>query len=379
MKRLFISLIFVFFGGILAAQDYRVDFRVKDDGSFIREDSDKNYYVFEYSSIDSEELKSIFYSKWQELKKMPPYFDYPFRDSYFDKYKGIINGLTPEYNLAFGPMKFDYSFQLQFRDGRMRVDAPTVEVLQGLNRYTIEQWMKVKDGKYSFLLSSSDVASLKKQMVTDLTNGIINELLIYAGLPEPEWGEACELQDLEHVYFNLGQDNKFSYPDGSKYCVFRMEGLTKEQIQKTIVKFLNEQYNGEFYDKLNYLEDWIYENGVYFSGYQNLGIHTGLLGGTQTCSFFYKCYIACEDNMVKVFVPKINAVTIHYDKQKDSEYSNLGDFLYTTGLCKKDGTRNPKKEKDFSQIELMFNALIFLPLHYAAESLKAMNTPEEEW
>lgn len=346
----------------LLAQGYRVDFQVNDDWKFTRADSEKDYYVFEYGSLGADELLNIFYEKWHEVHSLPEYFDFPFINSSFDKSTGILKGTTPFYYLPLWTMALEYEFKLQFRDGRVRINPPSIAVrvpggLVADLKKTPSEWCNMDYGKY---------AKDKKRFVVEVTNAVINEYLAYTEREEVEWPEPKTIDSFNNKFFTLGNRYKFVFDEDSNSEVFKINGLPKEQIKKLISDYARKH---GYFSSIEY-------NGVLMKGKQRIHVK----GPIATVPFEadFKAYFACEDNKVKVFVPKITSVK--YNGQTPKSYGSFFEFLVAWSLCKQDGSHSKKKNaiESIDGIEKDFNTLIMGPVREIYSVMEKVNSHEEE-
>lgn len=346
----------------LLAQGYRVDFQVNDDWKFTRADSEKDYYVFEYGSLGADELLNIFYEKWHEVHSLPEYFDFPFINSSFDKSTGILKGTTPFYYLPLWTMALEYEFKLQFRDGRVRINPPSIAIrvpggLVADLKKTPSEWCNMDYGKY---------AKDKKRFVVDVTNAVINEYLAYTEREEVEWPEPKTIDSFNNKFFTLGNRYKFVFDEDSNSEVFKINGLPKEQIKKLISDYARKH---GYFSSIEY-------NGVLMKGKQRIHVK----GPIATVPFEadFKAYFACEDNKVKVFVPKITSVK--YNGQTPRSYGSFFEFLVAWSLCKQDGSHSKKKNaiESIDGIEKDFNTLIMGPVREIYSVMEKVNSHEEE-
>lgn len=361
MKKILLCLCLGCMATNLLAQGYRVDFQINDDWTFTRTDSEQDYYVFEYGSLGADDLMNIFYEKWYEVHSLPEYFDFPFINSSFDKSTGILKGTTPFYSLPLWTMALEYEFKLQFRDGRVRLNPPSiaVDVPSGFVTYKKSPSEWCNDSVY---------AKDKKRFIIELTNGVINEYLAYTEREEVEWPEPKTIDSFNNKFFTLGNRFKFVFDEDSNSEVFKINGLPKEQIKKLISDYGRKH---GFYSRIE-------DNGVLMKGKQRIHVK----GPIATIPFDadFKAYFACEDNKVKVFVPKITSVT--YDGQKPVHYDGFLEFLRAWSLCKQDGSHSKKKNaiESIDGIEKVFNTIIMGPIQEINSVMEKVNShKEEDW
>lgn len=376
MRAKFLFLSLLLFTLPMFGQGHRVSFNVNDDGKFYRTDDSKPYYVFEYSSnLDAQELKNIFYNKWVEIHRMPSYFGYSYQNSSFNIDEGVISGTTVAISLAgfSNKVEFDYKYRIQFRDGRVRIDAPELVARSGLDKYYPEEWVKMK----ALFQKKENAAAQQKQILEIIGNGVINEFLAFSEFEEEDWSNPQVIDDRDKHYFSLGNKFAFEFPDGKSYAVFKLEGLNKKQLMESIDKMF---YSIGSRDKSFYDDVLVHykDNGLEILGSQIM-YHSSILVPSKT-RFYYKAYIACEDNMVKVYVPKVYRTHTYRDKADDSEYDSFKTFLYVNSICKNDGTHGTGvKLKDIASLDELFNFMIFAPLYYVQEGINKMQAPAEEW
>lgn len=342
----------------LLAQGYRVDFQLNDDWNFTRTDSDKDYYVFQYENLGADDLLNIFYEKWHEVHSLPEYFDFPFINSSFDKSTGILQGTTPLYSLPLWTMALEYEFRLQFRDGKVRINPPSISVyIPNTGRKTPSAWCHMDSGKYE---------KDKKLFVTQLTNGVINEFLAFTEREEEEWAEPKVIDNFNQKFFTLGNQFKFVFDGDSNSDVFKINGLPKDQIKKLISDYA-------YKHRLSFS---LTDDGVFMKGTQSIQAK----GPIATVPFDadFKAYYACEDNKVKVYVPKIT--TVKYNGKTPHTYGSFLEFLASWSLCQQDGSHSKKKNaiESIDGIEKVFNTLVMGPLQVIYSVMEKVNSHEEE-
>lgn len=376
MKKL--VLLSIFTCTTLFAQVNKVDFHLNEDGELVRTDSDKNYYVFEYEpSIEAQELENSYYNKWEYIKKQPPYFEWPYIATSFDRKTGEISGRTPYYRGGVENVMFKYKYRIQFRDGRIRIDPPEILVNREYESdwYSIPQWINS-----SSLLFSKQIKTWKKEFVETVANTIINTLLWHVeNVDKDEWSTPQELGDMETIHFTLDKNAHFAFAENASSAVYRIEGMTKQQLKESYNHFLAALSSGKdrVYTQVEYGSS--YENGFcyYISGGQDLYL-SGLGFLKSHCTISYMSYIQFDDNMVRVFVPRITRATIHYESSKDSEFSFMR-FLNVFSIYNKDGSFNIKRQETIDEINKTFNILSFAPLYLIESFIKERDKPEEDW
>lgn len=380
MKKIILASLFFLVSVASFGQGYKVDFHLDDDGSFVRTDSEKNYYVFEYGeNMDAEELRGVFYNKWYYLHRLPPYFDWPFIHSNFDKETGVISGRTPVYR-GLEDVAFNYSFKIQFRDGRVRIDAPKISVVDegDLLQWDLLQWINTRS---TSVLFSGQAKDAKKNLAYGLANFVINSLLSYVETDDSDiWSDPKPLGEINSIQFSLDENGSFLFPDKSISTIYEIKGMTKSQLQESFGNNCIELENKKFYYSIGM--EWNYMDGAcyYITGVQKMTIPGRLGLMKDKCSIEYKSFIRFEDDMVKVWAPKVTKVTIHYDNTgKESYFYSFKRFLDFFAFYNKDGSFNKKKQETVNEINRLLNLSIFAPLYMTAQIFEAINAPEEEW
>lgn len=381
MKKIILASLFFLVSVASFGQGYKVDFHLDDDGSFVRTDSEKNYYVFEYGeNMDAEELRGVFYNKWNYLHLLPPYFEFPFVNSSFNKENGVITGRTPIFHRGAEDVIFEYSFTLQFRDGRVRINAPKLSVLKEVgvigfaDEKTTLQWINTNPSA----LFSGQAKESKKEAVYVVANFVINSLLSFVETDDSDiWSDPKPLGKLDSIHFSLDENAHFLFPDKSLSAVYEIKGMTKSQLQDSFAKNCQKLVNKKVIDDIHLASNYMDGACYYITGVQKITVPTwGLLN--DKCSIEYKSFIQFEDDMVRVWAPKVTKATIHYD-DKDSDFNSFKSFLHILSITHKDGSVNKRKQKTFDEINASFNLSIFAPLHITAAIIEAINAPEEEW
>lgn len=386
MKKLS-SIVLFLFCTTLFAQKQHVNFHVNEEGEYIRTDSDKNYYVFNYgTNLDAEGLQEMFYNKWKILQELPPYFDSPLEDSFYsflNKDTGEIGGTTPFYRGRIDNVSFKYSFELHFRDGRARIDPPSVSVRNGntglLGDIPILDWIN----SYSSF-PSKEVSNAKKDFAEGIPNAIINTYLsfiegdnMFAWMDD--WSNPQELKSQQTTDFKLNEEAVFRFPNDSFYQIYRIAGITKQQLKESFSKIMGYiclQNKDKIYDSVSW-NDTFYD-GCYITGTQDTYLR-GFIGGAKfKCSISYKSYIDFNDEMIKVYVPKITGATVHY-YNKDDNYTSFKQFLDSFHVYKKDGSFSEKRQDTIDEINKTLNLVSFAPIYLIKDYIDKMNEPEEEW
>ena len=366
----------VFISFCAYAQAHHVDYQINEKGEYYRADSEKTYYVIEYDEVgDAQSLSDLFYNSWERLVNKPSYFDIWLRNSSYDITNGIISGTTKgKYfrGVSASDIEFKYAYQLQFRDGRVRIDPPEIMVhVDGVWSYPNE-FLKSK-----LLLESKEKAfKARKEILDSVGNNLINELLSFIDEPNDSWPSPVNNLGSSFDYFSLGNNFKFEFPDQQESATFLIEGLKKDSFGALMEKTVNNiddliKYQN-FYNNVTVKT---YEDGVLLSGFQDF-IILGTLFYPTDCTFWYEIYIACEDNMVRVYVPKITKARTSLSSGS-TDYRDLGSFLRIESICGNDGTH--KRPKEIEKIELQFNMLAFAPLVLINSALNQPSPEEEEW
>lgn len=360
---------------------------LNDEGKFYIPDSERNYYVFEYGdAMDSEELKAFFYSKWEELHRIPSYFDPTFKDSSYDQSTGVIKGRTREYKDLMGKVWFDYSFKIQFRDGRIRIDSPSIEVVYSDSRVkNLQSWIYNSFWKYYI--------EDRRHLIETASNGVINELLAHAeDNGDKSWRKTCELGDGDTQYITLGEDGSFRFVNSkdSSFGIFEINGYSKTQLMEMYVKgmeivgkdyYSNSYYGYSLYGGKKWHTIDQFTDALSFSGYP--GFETGLPNlfspkpiKTQ-CKYYYDGYVEFQDNFIRVYVPKINEVK-YFPDDNHSKYSTFSDF-FGLHFIGKDGHFKERGVDGVNSINRAFNIALFRPIYLIYVAIEAANAPEEEW
>lgn len=381
MKTKFLLFVLASFSTIcMYGQNNRVNFSLSEDFKFVRTDSEQNYYVFEYgSSLDAQDLSTLFYNKWNEVHNLPEYFDFPFRDSFFETDSGKLNGTTPTYSTILGTLALRYELSFKFKDGRVRIDSPSVVVLlRNTNvphpEKTPSAWCHMSVGPFQ---KQATVEEQKRLFLEQITNGIINEFILFVEAEDPDWSNPHEYAGMDNQYFALGEKFKFVFPGEENRMAFGFPGASKEQLKEMVKKSLinmsdvgfNIQYNSDLYPN---------ENAIYVWGREDIK-YTSLLA-PQKYTLHYRCYYLFEDDVIVVYVPKIYQVnTIIGDKPQ--QYNSLQEALWLMSVCKKDGTHNTSKNATafIANLNKMMNSLVFAPLEVAKATLNKTEKQEEEW
>lgn len=382
MKRYILTICILCFSYVLFAQGYRVGFKLNDEGKFYIPDSERNYYVFEYGdAMDSEELKAFFYSKWEELHRIPSYFDPTFKDSNFDMQTGIIKGTTPEYDAIGGNVHFNYSFKIQFRDGRIRIDPPSVSVVQRDTKINNPQrW-----------INSAYRASIMEERTNLLdagSNGIINEFLAYVEAEDnsdKSWRKTCELGDRDAQYIALSEDASFKFVNAkdSTFGVFEINGYSKEQLKdmywRSMVLVDKTYFNNYFFPTFpGYHTIDQYTEAISFDG--NPKVMTTLpviFNSLERCYYSYEGLVEFQNNYIKVYVPKIKKV--QYDIGDHIHTPEEFSYFFHHFFIGKDGHFKEKGLKGIEDINRAFNIALFHPIYLINRAIEEANAPKEEW
>ncbi|MBQ8271187.1 MAG: hypothetical protein IJZ22_08320 [Bacteroidaceae bacterium] len=123
-----ISLLFFLFLFVVHAQAQYVNFKLQKDGSFIAEDG-KNYVVIDYEGKTASELYSMVKSNVMNVYNNPEHVMSENKPT-----KITIDALTGQISFRYNPFgggfvsySAYYKYIFQFKDGRIRVDAPIVK------------------------------------------------------------------------------------------------------------------------------------------------------------------------------------------------------------------------------------------------------------
>ena len=307
---------------------------------------------------------------------LPDYFESAFADSQFDKETGIISGRTKS---------CEYSFKIQFRDGRIRIDPPKMIMISDGQKKTLSEYINVS----SLLFKGTEPQ--RRTIVIQNANSVINELLAYAETVEEDWSDPQIIEERDKRYFSLGTNWKFEFQDGKDCMVYSMPECSKDYILSFYKKFARSigTSTKKFYDYLQVRSDF-QKSGIAFAkeprgliinGYQDIQI-SGLLGLYVTFRFFYQGYIGCQDGMVKVYVPKVTKVESTSDNP--TKYKSFERFLKSWRICNDDGSPRVDKDglvaKDIDRMEQTFNLILFAPLYYMLQARqRPLKVDEEEW
>ncbi len=391
MRKLLCILAIVFLSGSLWAQGNRVDFHLNDIGSFVRTDNNKNYYIFEYDpNMSEDDLKSLFESSLYQINALPDYIarfenkcHYIHHGHYYFS-KETIEGVTPCEYYGTEVISVKYAFRVLFKQGRVRIDPPVLTInrhsfgsyMNGVyvfgsgshHENTLYEWWSKNEEGHSY---KETEISKRKQYITELANSLINGLLEYIDSKNmaPDWENVQELPQKGETAFKFGNSFCFEYPDSADYKVFRINGASKIELIKLIYNYYSKDY------KMSGLS--LFDNGVQLASAKTVNIHSII--GNKTLiphEFRFALYLECEDNLVKVYLPKILSVV----NNTTSGEVNFPSFLIVNKICNKDGTHNQtdKRREDIRTIDTEFNNLALGPLYFIKEYQEKVRKEQED-
>lgn len=366
MKKILL-LLSLFFGVILNAQPFKVDFHVNQDGRFIRTDSEQQYYVFNVdSSYTAEKITERFYNKIMEMRDLPRYFenDLPL-GSIFDDKTGIISVRTPYVSLRRNGEKhrcdvmFVSKFKIQFKDGRFRIDPPDLAPSIDAGDRTMKQWLST---------SFSGISTAK--FTDDIANAMINLILEYVWKEPEEWPQPIEYKDEDNYLLSLADGFKYQFPGGKDYIVFSVPGVSQETIHSAFGELLSLMTLDNFYS--------------YFSAESSSNHKICMIGYQEVLGmrFQYRMLFEFKDEMIKVYVPIINDIfTWSHTIGNDIDYINFTSYLVANKIYTSDGkpAKTNQRNKFDNAVTAKFNRLVFDPVGAFYKALEESKKPEEEW
>ena len=377
MKKILL-LLSLFFGVILNAQPFKVDFHVNRDGIFTRTDSEQQYYVFNVdSSYTAEKIKERFFNKILEMSKLPQYFedDLPL-SCYLNDKTGIISVWAPDIRLRRNDReKTPYTLQLfgkfkvQFKDGRFRIDPPDlVPSIDGGDR-KMKEWL---------VTNMSPGASTSK-FADVITNAMISCILEYVWKEPEEWPLPIEYKGEDNYHFSLADNCKFQFPDGKDYIVFSAPGVSQETLYSAFSKLLTQMKIDEYYD---YFDQELRDHEVCLRGYQNIIVKSSFLNLPMKFRYDYLMLFEFKDEKIKVYVPRI--YNVYYDSEtvgNDIDYLNFSSYLVANKIYTSDGkpAKTNQRNKFDNAVTAKFNRLVLEPIRVFFEALEESKKPEEEW
>lgn len=164
------------------AQDRKVDFKLQPNGTFLSEDG-SDFIVIEFDGMTAEELHSMVKNNVMSLYNSP-------KDVMSESGNNVITIFAIEKNIwqvkslgATGIYGGHYKLVFKFKDGRIRIDAPTIdnklEMTDGAFTNTIGIPSSVDLSKTAKKLCNSkkEKDKLKKASLESIVNNPINYLL----------------------------------------------------------------------------------------------------------------------------------------------------------------------------------------------------------
>lgn len=378
MKQI-ISLLLV---GVLAsiqmlAQDglnQKVVFCIDENGKFYRPDSDKNYYVFDMGDVSKEDLEEYLSQKINEMYHEPSYFEYP-------RFEYKRSTETIEFRagrtLSSASCRFDYSFRIQCKDGRFRIDSPLLnEVRFGIDKWWPEEWLSNRS------LGKSNGRNFTVVLAEERLNKAI-EMFQYYLTREQRFDNPIILSSPNEQYFHIQQERPGTIPyfkyDSStdwkdNYMNISMPGMNKNDIIDLLYGYLIKEYRGKriygFYGISKY------ENGVTIDYNTLIDCSLGFLAsGELKADVLFSMLFQCEDGVIQVRAPKILSVN---GKPFDT-------FLLDEGALSMIPpaklTQRPKTTRIIERFDRHMNSIFFKPLYDLQQSLLHPVAPkvEEEW
>lgn len=362
MKRIALLLTAALWASTLYGQEKRVEFKIDDQGNFYRSDSEIPYYVFEYDGMSAEDLFEHYYSQWHYFKSLPEYFENnSYLNSSYDTSNGIINVTRTyeEYPGLSNRISFHLSFKVQFKDGRVRIDAKDISTDYYGDGFSAYSWIH----KFATIFDKNNRSDGQILILEDVTNDLINEFLADIDFEE-DWSDIQELEGSDKIYFSIN-DYQFQYPGGKNSVVYSIDGLTEDELRDAMNVFMD----ASMFDGLSSKVDF----GIKYDGIETLPINVGGISGMlkRNLEFRYTGVFQFRDGLVKVYVPKIRSV------YEDGAFHDFKTFLRTNLFIDRNGNRIRVKENSLDVIEKDFNEMIYLPLEYLKGRTKPVQ--EEDW
>ncbi|WP_155642483.1 hypothetical protein [Tannerella forsythia] len=176
-KVLFLSIAFLLASGNFYAQN-AVNFKVQEDGTFVNESDGKKFAILSFEGISKNDL----YAK--TLIGITKIYNSP--KDVISKVEGdmiSVNGIRQDcinYPWLFGSriiFSIDYVLQFQFKDGKVRVEAPVITRCYNYQYQPdkLEYWIKAQK-----LFKNGEPNPKRKDVINDINtaaNEIINNIL----------------------------------------------------------------------------------------------------------------------------------------------------------------------------------------------------------
>ena len=402
-RRLFITVVALL---IIPALSYaQLLFTLDDTGHFIAEDG-KGYYVFEIPDASQEELEKKIFGRITEMMNEPRYFEYPDFKCDADgnvtyRHQGFINYKTLKHQW-YGVLDYYYSFSIQCKEGRFRINAPSLnQVIQGNGnaKWYPEEWIrdrqfgKVGDRNWSQVSAEQ------------LFNKAIAVFLLYVWREEAvKFDNRIILSSPDEELYTIIQNapnttpvfkykpkdiNKSEDIMGQYYLNLSMPGLSKDKIIDVLYEGLRTEYRGMNTFGFNHGDINKYQDGITIDSSIKLDVSEesiesilGVLASRGTrydnYEFDYSTVIVCEDEVVQVWVPKITHV-----KRIDASSAHYEDFLdfcrgenhlsLSGSLKQTERTRNL-----INRLTQTLNKQIWTPLYAFQQAILNPKPPVEE-
>ena len=384
MRKTLLFLLLLLFSVVAWSQGKTVDFHFMSDGSFIREDSDKNYYVFEFEGMSEQQVKETIERTWRQLPHYPKSFiGEGLRLTLLDGQTYTAESRHHIYNIS-SDVLFHFRFNAYYKEGKLRIDAPQlikVTVESGGRVYYPNDWAVVKFGP----LAKKTLPDVKI-MTEYAVNTRINQLLAYMEPENSKWDDPIILESSKARPFQLVGSRGFvssTNPSMTEINI-SLPGLTKDKILTLVraeyMMIVEGKKAWQGYDSI-ITDAYPYLDGLQVTGSSSLVLRDSFLASEY--KFWFRFFLKATDGVLKVYAPQIYQVD-KYTVGKKSFLRTFHSFDRFLSFQHYTSVEGVPEEKAFAKealddMELFFNRLVFEPLFVLQQAVMNREEVDDDW
>lgn len=382
MKKLFFifSFICLQFGATTMsnAQENTVAFFFNEEGKYIRPDSEKNYYVFEFD-LNKETLENWFYDSIDRINDallyrqmllwkndVPRY--YYFLPSYdYDRQAGCVSIEYPVVSFADeyinnNSYRLQTKFDVQFKDGKIRINAPVLHRVN-INNTSFycyaEDWAKEtfkRPGALTFLVNTNKVAA---KLNAEYLNNYINAIF-QINKSTSDFSNPIVLESPDECLFHLDNETaSFLFDNNKNYINVSMPGYSKDNLKTFLIRTLYLTKTLRTNNGYNEINRWNYTDMEVREGKDDLQItirhniktdRNNPFLRTINWDFRVILYYVFNDDVIQVYAPKVFDIETfgktHHEKFVDYTYLSTcfyGQEVYPNGASREFSDTNYAK------------------------------------
>ena len=336
----------------------QISFSLNKRGEFYRQDSDKNYYVIEYDGLSKDEIEAKYKKSIEFFNQMPSYFEMPTFVLSSEK-KLDATWTVPGWSM--NALIFRLTARVDFKDGKMRIDAPTLKVSP-----------RQSSGEYfpdEFIAAEPRNSKHREEMCMYIANAVLNMVILSISSDLHLWEDfdvSDEIVTPKKQYFTLSTGGEFKYANGKNVMGFKIPGIKKEKIREALIIAVNSKDRNsqsvlgvQAYPNVSQYDD---DMSIQVDVIKDIKLSQSILGDIlfgekEELSISFSYVYSCFDGEVLVSVPIVTSA-----KCNNNIFEGPEDYLHKLGFANRNGDIKKIAQDNIDRINAFFNMIVMLPV-----------------